>query len=263
MPVNHDNAKPSLLPFRTSVRALVEHRVFQSTIIAVIIVNAIAIGLQTYPSLTHNEFLVGLDVVVLTIFTIEIILRLYAHGWQFFKGGWNWFDLIIVVVSYLPTGGALQVLRVLRVLRVMRLLSAIPSLRKVVNALVASIPGIASIGGLLVIIMYVFVVACTMLFGPYSSNFADLGASTVSLFRLLVGDGWGALVEPLQEDLPWAWTFMMGYGVVSTFVILNLFIAVTTQALQEQQHEDPEPTAVEQRILDELAALRGQLNKTT
>lgn len=52
---------------------------------------------------------------------------------------------------------------------------------------------------------------------------------------------------------------MMFYGVVSTFVILNLFIAVTTQAMQEQQFEDPQPTVVEQRILDELALLRGRL----
>lgn len=138
---------------RTRAQALVEHRVFQATIITVIIVNAIAIGVQTYPSLTHNPLLVALDTVVLGIFTVEILLRLYAYGWQFFKGGWNWFDLLIVISSYLPTGGALQVLRVLRVLRLLRLLSSVPSLRKVVNALITAIPGIASIGGLLVIIM--------------------------------------------------------------------------------------------------------------
>lgn len=257
--VNSSDLASERTSLRARTRALVEHRIFQGVIIAVIILNAVLIGLQTYPTMTHSPLLLAIDAIVLGIFTVEILLRLYAYGWRFFRGGWNWFDFLIVVISYLPTGGALQVLRVLRVLRVMRLLSAIPSLRKVVNALVASIPGIASIGGLLIIIMYVFVVACTMLFGQYSKDFADLGISTVSLFKLLVGDGWSTLVEPLQEQLPWAWTFMMGYGVVSTFVILNLFIAVTTQAMQEQQHEDPAPTVVEQRILDELAALRERL----
>jgi len=67
--------------------------------------------------------------------------------------------------------------------------------------------------------MYVFVVACTMLFGGIAPEmFGDLGASTVSLFRLLNGDGWGEIVPPLTASAPWAWPFMMIYGLVSTFV---------------------------------------------
>lgn len=244
---------------RERIRSLVKSRGFQATIITVIVVNAVLIGFQTYPAFEALPALHSLDMIILGIFTAEILLRLYADGWKFFRGAWNWFDFLIVLISYIPSGGALQILRVLRVLRILRLLSAVPSLRKVVNALIASIPGIASIGALLVIIMYVFIVACTMLFGPYSADFRDLGASTVSLFRLLVGDGWGQMIDPVQEHLPWAWTFMIVYGVVSTFVILNLFIAVTTQALQQQSQEDPHPSKVEQRILDELGQIRSEL----
>lgn len=244
---------------RQRVITLVDSRGFVGFIIALIIANAIMIGLHTYPAIGQHPAMEVLDAVVLGIFTVEIALRIFAHRGQFFRDPWSWFDLFVVAVSFVPSGGTLQILRVLRVLRVLRLLSAVPSLRKVVNALVSAVPGIASIGALLVIIMYVFVVATTMLFGPVApAAFGSLGESTITLFRLLIGDGW-SVMESIGDQLPYAWPFMMVYAVISTFVILNLFIAVTTEALQGQREAPTEPTPVEQRILDEIATLRAEV----
>ncbi|HIT76978.1 MAG TPA: ion transporter [Candidatus Avipropionibacterium avicola] len=243
------------------VTALVDSRGFVGFIIGLIIANAVMIGLHTYPAIGGHPAMEWLDGIVLAIFTVEIVLRIFAHRKDFFRDPWSWFDLFVVAVSYVPSGGTFQILRVLRVLRVLRLLSAVPSLRKVVNALITAVPGIASIGALLVIIMYVFVVATTMLFGPVSPEFGSLGDSTVTLFRLLIGDGW-AVMETIGDQIPYAWPFMMVYAVISTFVILNLFIAVTTEALQGQREVPTEPTPVEQRILDELAGLRAEVDRS-
>ncbi len=243
------------------VIAVVDSRAFVGFIIGLIIANAVMIGLHTYPAIGQHPAMEALDAIVLGVFTVEIALRIFAHRGAFFRDPWSWFDLLVVAVSYVPSGGALQILRVLRVLRVLRLLSAVPSLRKVVNALITAIPGIASIGALLVIIMYVFVVATTMLFGPVSPAFGSLSESTVTLFRLLIGDGW-AVMDPIGDRLPYAWPFMMVYAVISTFVILNLFIAVTTEALQGQREAPTAPTPVEQRILDEIAALQTEVRRS-
>ena len=36
---------------------------------------------------------------VLSVFSVEIVLRIAAHGMHFFNGVWNWFDLIVVGLS--------------------------------------------------------------------------------------------------------------------------------------------------------------------
>lgn len=247
---------------RGRVLALVEHPRFHQCITTLIIINAVLLGLETYPSIMteFGDLMHVVNAAILTVFVIEIVLRIIAHGARFFTDGWSIFDFLIVVVSLIPFSGGLQILRVLRVLRVLRLMSSVPSLRKVVGALVSAVPGIAAIGGLLVLIMYVFVVACTMLFGHISpAAFGDLGTSTVSLFRLLNGDGWGELVEPLAAQVPYAWPFMMIYGLISTFVILNLFIAVTCEALDSQKDEETELTIKERRLMDEIDALKRSI----
>ena len=265
------SAASAPVALRARVRAVVESAPFTRTITTLIVVNAIMLGLETYPAVQERwgEVLHAANLVVIIVFTLELALKLWAYGLPFFRDGWNVFDLLVVVVSWMPVLPGAQVLRVLRVLRVMRLLSQVQSMRRVVNALLASIPGIASIGGLLVVIGYVFVVASTMLYGTARpQDFGDLGATTVSLFRLLNGDGWGEIVQPLSETQPSAWPFFMVYGVLTTFVVLNLFIAVTTEALNMQREEEDEQLeehieehqdAVGERILQELAAVRTEL----
>ncbi|MCH1882816.1 ion transporter [Agrococcus sp. ARC_14] len=273
--MNHDPQPtaphPAPASLRERVRSLVESAPFTRTITTLIVVNAIVLGLETSAPIVERwgELLHAVNLTVVIVFTIELVLKLWAYGWRFFRDGWNLFDLFVVVISWVPVAPGAQVLRVLRVLRVMRLLSQVRSMRRVVNALLASIPGIASIGGLLVVIGYVFVVASTMLYGTdRPQDFGDLGASTVSLFRLLNGDGWGEIVQPLSELQPSAWPFFMVYGVLTTFVVLNLFIAVTTEALniqreaedeQLEEHIEEHQDAVGERILAELAAVRAEL----
>ena len=155
----------------------------------------------------------------------------------------------------------------LRLLRVLRLLSAVRSMRLVVAALGASLPGIASIGGLLLMLTYVFAVAATTLFGAQNpAHFGDLWVSGVSLFRIMFGDGWPDFVAPMAFDAPWIWGFFVLYTIASSLIVLNLLIAVVVEAMDRMKVAEldeaiEEDRALDERILEELLALRAQVER--
>ncbi|MEO3782607.1 ion transporter [Actinocorallia sp. B10E7] len=118
------------MPGRDRVRTLVESRRFQRFITAVILVNAATLGCETSPFLLseYGGLLHAIDRLALGVFVVELVLRLHAYRRGFFSDAWSWFDLIIVGMALLPSGGGLSVLRALRILRALRLISVVPSM---------------------------------------------------------------------------------------------------------------------------------------
>ncbi len=232
-----------------------------------ILVNAVILGLETYPDVmaAYGSVLSGLDRIILTIFVVELLVRLYAYGWPFFRDPWNIFDMTVVAIAFLPTGGALSVLRVARVLRVLRLISIFPRLRRVVGGLVSAIPGIGSIGAILVIVFYVFAVMATKLFGgTHPDYFGTLQASLFSLFQIMTLEGWPDIVREVKQVHPYAPAFFIPYILVATFTVLNLFIAVIVDAMQrehaaEEQAEEQAEQAMMARIEAELQRLNQKI----
>ncbi|MEY9214853.1 voltage-gated sodium channel [Thermobifida halotolerans] len=182
--------------------------------------------------------------------------RIYAHRRDFFADPWSWFDLVIVAAALLPTSGPFAVLRMLRVLR---LLSAVPSLRHVVAGLLKALPGMASIALLVTLLLYVAAVMATKLFRDISPEyFGDLFASPFTLFQIMTGDSWGEIAKTVTEHEPLSWIFFVGYILASTFIALNLFIAVAVEAL-EHEGGGAEADARYEEILAELRALRSEM----
>jgi voltage-gated sodium channel len=259
------------VPNRDRVRALVAHKRFQQTIIAVIVVNGVTLALETFRPLmaAAGGFLHAVDHVTLWVFMAEIACRLYAHGWRFFRNPWNVFDFVIVGISLLPAAGALSVLRTLRVLRVLRLISAVPSMRRVVAGLLSAVPGMASIAALLGLIIFVAGVMATMLFRDAAPRyFGDMWTTMFTLFQTMTGEGWPEVAAAVMADAPLAWIFFVVYILVSSFAVLNLFIAVIVSAVEEQvtgelvqverQRADDQARADDQ-LLTEIRALRAEL----
>ncbi|WP_242659433.1 ion transporter [Thermostaphylospora chromogena] len=246
------------------MRALLERRYVERIVIAVIVLNAITIGLETSPALVDRfgVLLHLIDRVALTIFVAELAIRLYGYGVAFFKEPWNWFDTAVVGAALIPAATSLSVLRALRILRAARLISAVPSMRKVVGALLAALPSMVGIIGLLVLILYIAAVLATELFGDVvPEHFGDLPVSLFSLFQTLTGEGWPDIAGEVMEERPWAWVFFVGYILISTFVVLNLFTGVVVNALDDQ-NTSAEERRVEERldaIMTELALLRAKL----
>ena len=227
---------------RTLLNNFVEHQVFQRSIMALIIINAIILGLETSPEVMAAfapQFHI-FDQVVIVVFCIELALRIYAKGTRFFFDPWGIFDLIVVVITLLPSSEALSVLRALRVLRVFRLVSAIPRLRRIVAALLHAVPGVGAVMALLMLVFYVFSVITTKVFGENFPNwFGSLGESMFTLFQIMTLESWSmGIVRPVMEMHPWAWILFLTFIILSSFTVLNLFIAIIIDSMQSLNNDN-------------------------
>jgi voltage-gated sodium channel len=208
----------------------------------------------------------AIDRIVLAVFTVEVGLRIVAHGPRFFRDPWSVFDFLIVGVSLTPSSGAFTVLRALRILRALRLISAVPRMRAVVQGLLGAIPGVGAIIALLGLVYYVAAVMTTKMFGAdFPELFGHLGRSLFTLFQIMTLEGWvDGVVKPVMEVHPYAWMFFIPFILLVTFTILNLFIAVIVGAMQAEhdklEAKEAEAAQDERRlILEELRGLRREV----
>lgn len=226
---------------RNQIIKWVETDLFQRFVIAIIILNAITLGLETEPVrlATWQPTLRVLDNIFLGIFTVELLIKLYAYRISFFKSGWNNFDFAIVAISYLPFIDGLSVLRALRVLRILRLISMVPQFRKVTKAFFDSLSGLSVIGTILLLLFYVGAVMTTKLFGAtFPDWFGSIGKSLFSLFQIMTLESWSmGIVRPVMEVYPQAWMFFVPFILVTTFATLNLLIGVIVNSMQAMQND--------------------------
>ncbi|MEV7011414.1 ion transporter [Streptosporangium sp. NPDC051022] len=255
--MNSDSPGADPVSVRERVRRSLESPRLQRAVVVVIVINAITIGCETSPYLVDHigGLLHVVDRIALAVFAVELAARLYAYRGAFFRDPWNWFDAVIVSVALIPASGPTSVLRTLRILRALRLVSTVSSMRNVVGALLTAIPGMLSIVGLLVLVMYVSAVLATQLFGKIAPEyFADLPTSLFTLFQVMTGEAWPDIAAQVMEREPWAWVFFIGYILMTTFVVLNLFIAVVVNAMDDQN-----TSVEEQRTEDQLAVITAEL----
>ena len=254
-----------------TLRAIVEAPLFAATTIAVIVVNAVTLGLETWPAAVAaaGPVLHLIDRAALLYFTVELALKLYVYRRRFFSDGWNVFDLTIVAVAWAPAAGPLAVLRALRILRVLRLLSVVPQMRTVVGALFKALPGMGSIIAVLLLVFYVAAVMSTKLFGAaFPEWFGSIGASMYTLFQIMTLESWSmGIVRPVMDSYPLAWLFFVPFVVVTSFTVLNLFIALIVNSMQHV-HDADRAAAVaaetlahgeRETLLNEVAGLRSEL----
>lgn len=245
---------------------------FQNFITTVIFFNAITLGLETSDYMMENigGILIFIDQLALKIFILEILLKLYVYRFKFFMQGWNLFDFVIVGIALLPSSGALSVLRALRILRVLRLFSIVPKLRSVINALLDAIPGMFSIIGVLLLVFYIASVLSTKLFGAFFPDwFGSIGKSMYSLFQIMTLESWSmGIVRPVLQKFPAAWLFFIPFIIITSFTVLNLFIAILVSATQSQHEaerkaemEGINKEAQDERtvIISEVKSLRAEI----
>ena len=259
---------------RQRVRAWIERPRVQNLIIALILLNAVLLGLETSAGAmaAAGGMIVALDRAILAVFVVEIALRLYAHRAAFWRDPWSVFDFAVVAIALLPATGPLAVLRALRVLRVLRLLTMVPSMRRVVGALLAAIPGLGSIVLVLLIIYYVFAVIATNLFATtHPEWFGDIGRSLYTLFQIMTLESWSmGIARPVMVDFPYAWAFFVPFILVATFTMLNLFIAIIVNAMQSyheaEQHDAREAVDMARQHIEadlhaEIRGLRDEIRE--
>jgi voltage-gated sodium channel len=263
------------------LRGIVNDPRTERFIMALIVFNAVTLGLETSEAVTARwgTLLHLIDQTVLGIFVLELAARIVVQRGAFFRDGWNIFDFIVIGISLMPAADAFTVLRALRVLRLFRLVTAVPSLRRVVGGLIGALPGMGSIVLLIGLVYYVCAVMAVNLFGAdFPKLFGTLGASLFTLFTVMTLEGWvEGVVSPISEKFPYAWLFFIPFIIATTFTVLNLFIGIIVNAMQaehekvaaaeraaerEMMHDETAPLLTEMKhIRTELAALRTELGE--
>lgn len=255
--------------FLSYITSIVNHPIFTNSIIALIILNAIIVGLETYPAIysAYIDWFYLADSLLLWIFTIEIVLRMIAARptHHFFKDSWNLFDFTIVAAGHLLAGAHfITILRILRLLRVLRAISVIPSLRRLVNALLITIPSLGNIMLLMSIIFYIFGVLGTFLFAKTSPEFfGSLHLTLLTLFQVVTLESWASgVMRPIFAELPWSWIYFVSFILVGTFVIFNLFIGVIVSNVEKADKEDEDVDKKDSNSTEkELALLRQEISE--
>jgi voltage-gated sodium channel len=250
------------------IKNIVECGFFSNFIIFLIVVNGITMGLESSKTFMQNfgVYTTIFNQIVISIFTIEIILRIYVHRISFFKDPWSLFDFFVVAISLVPTSSGFEILRVLRVLRLFRLVTAVPQMRKIVSALISVIPGMLSVIALMTLFFYIFAIMATQLFGEkFPQWFGTLGESFYTLFQVMTLESWSmGIVRPVMEVYPYAWAFFVPFIFVVTFVMINLVVAIIVDAMailnkSEEAHIIDEVHSQENNINNEIIKLREEI----
>ncbi|MCC5884228.1 MAG: ion transporter [Halomonas sp.] len=259
--------------WRDRFERLRANKIFELTVIAIIVLSALLIGARTYEEVSRfQQWLLVLDVAVTVFFLVEILIRMAAERRlrDFFKKGWNVFDFLIVTASLIPMDDSEMVLlaRLLRIFRVLRLVSMIPELRMLMAALFKSIPRMGYVALLMFIIFYIYAAVGSFLFSDVDERlWGNISLAMLTLFQVATFESWAtAVLYPTMEHYPYAWIFFLTFIFLNAFIFLNMMIGIVLDVMQKEsiqiELESGEGEAAELHGLrNDVRQLRDQLSR--
>jgi hypothetical protein len=254
---------------------LVQHPRFQLSVALTIFANMVVMTFDHYDqSEAWDDAQMWCNALFTLLFLVEAGLKIAAHGLQYFRVGWNRFDLLLVIIgivsvvmSFASLGLAnpgilslLRVLRIFRVLRTLRLFKRAQHVRMLVDTLWFSLPSIANIALFMAMIYFVFATVGVQVFanvepGEFLNddffNYRNFASAMQLMFIFTTGEGWSDVMydcmkvnqdctvacgEPVTSAV-----FHVSFVTISAFVISNLFIAIvldnfaTTMRMEQSQ----------------------------
>ncbi|XP_055858616.1 sodium channel protein 60E isoform X2 [Episyrphus balteatus] len=258
-------------------------RRFEIAIFVLIFLNMLTMGIEHYNQ-PHAVFFI-LEVsnaFFTTVFGLEAIVKIIGLRYHYFTVPWNVFDFLLVLASIfgilmedimidLPISPTLlRVVRVFRIGRILRLIKAAKGIRKLLFALVVSLPALFNIGALLGLITFIYAILGMSLFGHVKLqgalddmvNFQTFGRSMQLLFRLMTSAGWNDVLESLMIQPPdcdpyfnrqtngdcghplLAITYFTSFIIISYMIVINMYIAIILENFN-QAHQEEEIGIVE------------------
>lgn len=265
---------------RDRLESLRANKIFETFVIAVIIISALLIGAKTYDESTRFEQVMGwLDLGITLFFLFELVIRIAAEKRtiDFFKKGWNIFDFLIVTASLIPIDDSEMVLiaRLLRIFRVLRLISMIPELRILLTALLKSIPRMGYVALLMFIIFYIYAAVGSFLFESVDEKlWGNISLAMLTLFQVATFESWAtAVLYPTMEHYPYSWIYFLTFIFLNAFIFLNMMIGIVLDVMQKEsaaeQLESGEGEIAEihwmrehmQSMSEQLERIEAQLNQ--
>ncbi len=229
--------------FLNQLEKINESKIFQTSVVLVIIISALSIGAKT-----HNlpmqliEILAIADIAITLFFVVEITIRYLAIGnfKRFFASGWNIFDTFIVIGSLIPTGSSgILLARLLRVFRVLRLVSMVPELRLLINALLKAIPRMGYIALLMFVIFYLYGAVGSILFERINETlWGDVSIAMLTLFRIATFEDWTDVMYETMEVHPLSWIYYISFIFLTAFVFLNMMVGTVLEVMQAEHELD-------------------------
>lgn len=252
-------------PFRKKFHDLVSNPKFDALIMSFIMLNMVQMALLFEGNTVGMLFFLSVtNYIFAAIFLVECVLKLVAFGFSYFNNAWNKFDFFVVSASlfdvaleftdFSSASGILKVgpkiarvMRVLRVTRILRLAGKAESLQAILQTIMFSIPALANVFFLLMLIYFMLSVLANFNFNnitegevidPDYKNFKDFYSSFVLLFALSTGEDWNKVmfdcsrtkewgcVEGIDCGSPFSYPFFFMLILVCSYIMLNLFILV-------------------------------------
>ncbi|MCQ2285740.1 MAG: ion transporter [Bacteroidales bacterium] len=226
------------------MKKLVESNAFQVVVFVVILLNTVILGLETSPTIrqVYGPLLKVVDSICLGFFVAELLCKIVAYKGSFFKSGWNWFDLLIVLGSFITTIDGLASMRVLRLLkeiRVLRLISSLKPLQVIVSAIIKCIPSVFFTAFLLLILYYVYAIVGVNMMGKTSPEyFGSIGNAMISLFQIMTLDDWGEIMRSVSGTHPCSWIYFISFVFISSIIMLNVVVGIAVNFFAEAYREN-------------------------
>lgn len=258
-------------------------RRFEIAIFVLIFLNMLSMGIEHYNQPHAVFFMLEVsNAFFTTVFGLESIVKIIGLRYHYFTVPWNVFDFLLVLASILsilledimidlpvsPT--LLRVVRVFRIGRILRLIKAAKGIRKLLFALVVSLPALFNIGALLGLITFIYAIIGMSLFGHVKqigalddlTNFETFGRSMQLLFRLMTSAGWNDVLESLMIQPPYceldilgsangncghpllAITYFTSFIIINYMIVINMYIAIILENFN-QAHQEEEIGIVE------------------
>lgn len=253
-----------------AIKQFAQSRIFEHTIIGLILFTAALIAFEAFPQLMTpiiDHWFGIFHSVILAAFILEAAIKIIAHSpkpWEYFKSGWNLFDFSLIVLSLLPIASQFAMLgRVLRLLRVLRLINSLPELRLIVETLLRSIPSMFHIFILMSILFFIYGVLGFHLFHEHDpTHWRDLAYSLLTLFRIVTLEDWTDVMYKAMELSPAYALYFVSFVIIGTFVVVNLFIAVVINNLDEAKYahlEKLEHPDLHDQLMTTLVSTKGSI----
>ena len=257
------------------LQRLVDSNAFNNTIIAVIVANAVVLGLQTYPGIVdrYGWTLDVLNGVFLAVFVVELGLRIASYGRRpqdFFRSGWNIFDFVVIGAAFVPgVRESSTLLRLARLARVVRIVRLLPDIRVLFVGVLRSLPPLVSIALLTTVILFVYGMIGWLLFSEeLPDEWGNIGDAMLTMFILLTLENFPAYMERGMEVHPWSWIFFVSFVLVAAFIVLNVLIGIVLNSLEEARELErrralgiPTDGVPPAHVAERIAILRAALDE--
>ncbi len=244
---------------RNRLARIVEAPWFTWTVLTVIIVNAAALGLETYPGVDERwgDQLYVLNELCLAVFVVELALRIGSYlprPVAFFRDGWNVFDFVVIGAAFVPgVRESATLLRLVRLARVFRVVRLLPDVRVLLAGVYRSIPPLFSIGLVTAMLLFFYgMIGWSLFHEELPKDWGTIGRSMLTLFVMLTLENFPVYMDAGMEVHPWSWVYFVSFVLIAAFVVINVLIGIVLNSMEEAREAEKR-----QAVRDRLGVERG------